>query len=966
MSRSDPNPRHKLFLYVHLFPPRDFSQVAMSQPCDALQAVAVAHRPALRERAGQPLSTPAPPAGYPTSVHASRPLRSSPLAGPAFSSNPSIVSIESSQSHCPSLFSIDVGPYSRSQPSSIISHTGSISATTSSHAHRAPRPLVGPSKSAGAIPTLGSDARPYSRSPPSSFISYTGSASSSSFSSHAHRAPTTGSVKSTISTLNLFRRHAKDEPAAPLPTQAPLIFGHSRSASFPCQTVPTPAHVPQAYSPSVARPVTRTPSVSRNPNDNWMSSTPFGPASTPRFSRQAMSSQPVVMPLSAREYRRRKCASMMTNTVYPAASGSPVTGKEGVNFLPHIEEASGPSPSVSSSGNRSSRRASSPSLPSSRVSLPPSSREPALSETSSISSSFFSLSSENEAENAVITAVDPSATPCRRISYPNPTQRHSRISLVDAVSRLSQMSGASGDTVFLDMDDSLNPRQRQISVTEDDGVLRRASSRRVLRRASSRRKKPDAPSREPLMADAAAQPTALQERTRVVRILEASEVSSTPVLDSTFSGASHDREELVSGDISTEQAAPESKMDPKAPGTSSAEAQVRSRKKLTKSRKQSIQVPQAQLVTPSLPWIPRPSSPFFRGSAKQNIPNVPTPDATLQENVPLTEEIGNNGKENKRLGRRLTFQFIPSPSFYKRPKSASGSAPSLDLRSPMRNDAQQRMSEPDSRYGTDNSLTGSATTITLLPPPPITSSSSVSSSAGNSTSSLTDGSSTMGSRDTGATSINAPNLQTAPRGAEYSYPKIPSNLKQSMVMQWSSDNDSDQQDNSRHASTTFVDPPNASHDQEVQASSSSFCTVTSYASFTSYATSGSVPTALDTKNTFRHHDQAPDPNVHPMWTVPMVTITAASPIIPPPRAKETSPILHEPHVGPSFLAVPVPIPTPRPTARLKRPRPRPRPQTAPASPTVPHFPIPTSKSPRTAGASSRFKSIFRNILSRAG
>ncbi|KAG1773593.1 hypothetical protein EV702DRAFT_1200909 [Suillus placidus] len=965
-SRSDPNPRHKFFLYVHLFPPRDFSQVAMSQPCALPQVVAVAHRPALRERAVQPLSTPAL-VGYPSSVHTSRPLRSSPLAGPAFSSNPSIASLESSQSQCPSAFSIDGGPYSRSQPSSIISHTGSISATTSSHAHRAPGPLVGPSKSAGAI--LGPDARSYSRSPPSSVISHTGSLSASSSSFSSHRAPTTGPAKSAsaIPTLSLFRRQGKDEPTAPLPTQAPL--GHSRSASFPCQTVPPPAHVPQAYSPSAARPTSQKSSVSRNPKDNWMSSSPFGPASTPRFSRQSMSSQPVVMPLSAREYRRQKCASTMTNAAYSTTSGSPVTegmGKEGVNSLPHIivsdSEASGLSPSVPPSRNRSSRRASSPSLPSSRVSqasLSPGSREPALSEKSSIST-FFSFSSENETENAVITVVDPGVTPRRRKSYPNPTQRHSRISLVDAVNRLSQMSGASGDTVFFDMDDVLSPRQRQISVAEDDGVLRRASSRR---------KKFDASSREPPMADAAAEPTAPQERTRVVRILEASEVSSIPVLDSRFPDTHHDRKELVSGEIPTERAASsESKMDLKAPGTSSAEVQIRSRKKLTKSRTQSVQVPPTRLAAPSLPWISRPPSPFFRGSAKQNTPDVSASDLTLQENVPQTEEIRDNGKENKRRGRRLTFQFIPSPSFHRRPKSASGIVPSPDLKSPIRNDTRQRMPKSESRYGTDSalsSLTGSATTITLLPPPPITSSSSVSSSVANSTSSLTDGSSTtMGSRDTIATSINAPSLQTASRGAEYSYPKVPSNLKQSMVAQWGSDTNSDQQDDSRHV----VDPHNASHDQELQESSSSFCTVTSYASFASYTTSGSAPAALDVRNapgSFYDRNQALDPNVHPMWSVPMVTITAASPMAPPSRAEEISPILQEPHVRPSFLAVPVPVPISRSTARLKRPRPRP--QTAPASPTAPHFPTPpTSKSPRAAGASSGFKSIFRSLLGRAG
>jgi hypothetical protein len=235
---------------------------------------------------------------------------------------------------------------------------------------------------------------------------------------------------------------------------------------------------------------------------------------------------------------------------------------------------------------------------------------------------------------------------------------------------------------------------------------------------------------------------------------------------------------------------------------------------------------------------------------------------------------------------------------------------------------------------------------------------------------LTDGSSTtMGSRDTSATSINIPSLQTASRGAEYPHPKVPSNLKQSMVAQWNSDIDSDQQDNSRHASKSYVDPPNTSHDQELQESSSSFCTVTSYASLASYTTSGSAPAVLDARNalggSFCDHDQAPDPNVHPMWTVPMVTITAASPTAAPMRAKEISPMLHNPHVQPSFLAVPAPVPTSRSTARLRRPRPRP--QTAPASPTAPHFPTsPTSKSPRATGASSGLKSMFRSLLGRVG
>ncbi|KAG1743710.1 uncharacterized protein EDB91DRAFT_1125534 [Suillus paluster] len=884
----------------------------MSQ--SSVQVVAVPPR--------QGITTPAL-VGYPSSVHTS-----------PFSSNP--------HSQSTSAFSLDVPSYSRSRPSSVTSHTGSLSATTSSH-------------SAGAIPTLGLDAR--SRSPPSI------SASSSSFSSHVRR-PTTAPARSTgaIPTLGLFRRQPKDDPVPPPPTQAPL--GHSRSASFPSPSISPPA---DTYSPAASRPTT-SPSVSRNPNDNWMSSSPFGPA-------QSMSSQPVVMPLSAREYRKQKRTSMMTNTLSSATYNSPATeglGKEYVNPLPHIivsdSEASGASPSAPPSGNRSSRRASTPSLPSSRItqsSVLPDSREPALSEKSSIST-FFSFSSNNEAENAVITVIDPGVTPRRRKSYPSPTQRHSRISLVDAVNRLSQISGASGDTVFYDMEDGHTPHQRQISVTEDDGVLRRASSRR---------KKTEAPSREVALTVTAAERIAPQERTRVVRILEANEVSSAPV--SRFTDASHDSEEVakispecgVSGDISTERAASQSKIVSTAPVTSSTEVQVRSRKKLTKSRTQSVQAPPARLAAPSLPWIPR-----NRGSAKQNMPKVSTSDVTLQENVPQAQEIGDNGKDNKRRSNRLTFQFIPSPSFNRRPKSVSGVAPSLDLKSPMRNDTRER---PESRFGTDSTLSnltltqGSATTITLIPPPPITSSSSVSSSAGNSISSLTDGSNTtMVSRDTSATSIVAPSLQTVSRGVEYPHPKVPSNLKKSVVAHPGSESDSDesvvQREGSRDASATFIGPPPASYDQEMP-ESSSFSTASSYVSFTSdfyirlYAQSPEV--TLGSHALLKYSDQAPDPNLHPMWTVPMVTITPASPTTPAPGITEIPPTLREPPVRLILTPAPAPVPTPKSTARLKRPRPR----TAPASPTA--STLPSAKSSRTqkaTGNSSGFKSMFRNLFGRAG
>ncbi|KAJ8587138.1 hypothetical protein M405DRAFT_882885 [Rhizopogon salebrosus TDB-379] len=655
------------------------------------------------------ITTPA----YPSTT---RPLRSSPLAGPAFSTNPSI---QSKQSQSTGVLSLDVRPHPRSTPSSVTSHNGTSTSSHSSHAHRAAGTPAGPSKSTSSIPTLNLDSR--SPSQPSSVISHTGSlaASASSFSSHAHSASRhpVAQTKSTgaIPTLSLFRRQAKDEPSPPPPTQAP--FGHNRSESFPHRTASPPAHIPKTYSPRASRRPTTAPgpSVSRNPDDNWMSSSPFGPATTPRFSRQAVSSKPVVMPLSAREYRRQKCTSMITNAVSPVTSCPPVTegmGEERVTHLPHIivsdSESSRDIPHrAAKSGNRSSRRASSPSLPRttlSQATLRSSSPEPQLSPRSSIGT-FFSLASENEAERG-ITVIDPRVTPRRRQSLPNASQRYSRLSLVDAVNRLSQISTASGDTEFFDTEDNLGVRQRHISVTEDDGVLRRASSRR---------KNPDILPRETLANPVTAEPIAPQEHARMVRIAEACEASSDGVPGSKFSDSSHDpRPECgPSADIFPDRAASQSKTNLQPlPGAASPELQGR-RKKLTKFRTQSVQVPSTPLGS-SLPWIP--ASPF-KASVKQNAPMTSLPDTTLSDNVPQSHETGDPGKDSKRRTRRLTFQFIPSPSFYKRPKTGPGVAPSheLSLPPPTRHDTRERMYGPESGFRTGSSTISSLTLTQAFP-----------------------------------------------------------------------------------------------------------------------------------------------------------------------------------------------------------------------------------------------------------
>ena len=886
--------------------------------------MAVASPFAFRERGGQAIPTP-PFVGYPSLVHATRPLRSSPLAGPSLSSN-SIISRQSQSTAAPGL---DVRPYSLSARS----HAGSPSASTSSfssNAHRAPRTPAGSSKSAGSTSTLNLDSRPHS--PPSSVASHT----STSPSSHAHSAPRVVQVKSTsaVPTLSLFRRQGKEDPSPPPPTQPP--FAHNRSISFAHNTVSPPAHIPKTYNPRAPRPTTApAPSRSRDPDDNWMASSPFGPAATPRFSRQSMSAKPVIMPLSAREYRRQKRTSVTSNAAYPVTSYSPAEeGRhERVNDLPHIVISDAHSSHiVAPSGNRPSRRASSPSPPRSAVSQPilrGSSPEPQLSSKSS-HNTFVSFTSENEAESSVIKVVDPGVAPRRRLSTPNPTRRHSRLSLVDAVNRLSV---ASGDTEFFDTEE--HTIARRISVTEDDGVLRRVSSRR---------KPTDAPYREVALANTVAkEPLAPQEYPRMVRIAETCEISSdkslSPGVSSKFSDSSHEcqhedgPERSASGGISTHQDALQP-MDSKPPVSPFPESRTRSPKKLTKPRIHPVEVPFIRSGSSSS-WIPETSA--LKNSSS---------DVSQLENVLESHETGDSGKGRKRWTSRLTFKFFPS-----RLKSTPSVSPSLDQKRSMRNETPPRSSRAESGFGMGYAVAeGSATsTITLVPPPPIMCSSSVSSSAANSTSSLTDSSTTMLSRDTSATSIGSPSLMGVSR-LEQPYPITSSNLKESIVIKLGGDIDSDQsevqQEKSRDETTTTTTPPiiaSRDDDHELR-EASSLSSVSSYVSFPSISTAaGSISNVPDGKVSGY---------LHPMWTVPMLTAAAA-----PQTALPASPTVREPPVRPTVIP-PAPaskIPSTRPhTARLKRPRP----QTAPSSPKPAVF------SPGMP--SSGFKSILRNLVGRAG
>ncbi|KAF9224686.1 hypothetical protein BS17DRAFT_44457 [Gyrodon lividus] len=256
-------------------------------------------------------------------MHSSRPWRSSPLAGPAFSTLPSIISESSEDSH------EEVGPSENSH--SGLAHPPSSSSVVS-HAASASGSGCGTGYTSGNGSALAEgDAS-------TSSISLSTSANGTSSSqghpnTQSHRLEPARLSKSTgaIPTPGFFRRtpftsevsgnktSISAQPVPP-PRARTSSHRHSRSASLPSRsTSPPPQHsgIPQTYSPAFSRPISPTshtdgqhlkqaPSTSRDPASNWMSSSPFGPATTPKFSRLAMASPSVVMPLSAKEYRKRK------------------------------------------------------------------------------------------------------------------------------------------------------------------------------------------------------------------------------------------------------------------------------------------------------------------------------------------------------------------------------------------------------------------------------------------------------------------------------------------------------------------------------------------------------------------------------------------------------------------------------------------------------------------------------------
>jgi len=194
-----------------------------------------------------------------------------------------------------------------------------------------------------------------------------------------------------------------------------------------------------------------------------------------------------------------------------------------------------------------------------------------------------------------------------------------------------------------------------------------------------------------------------------------------------------------------------------------------------------------------------------------------------------------------------------------------------------------------------------------------------------------------------------------------------------------------EQENSRDATTTSPSVF-ASYEHELQETSPSSSPVSSYVSFSSSSTPGFIATppaanipprsrsnhpenTLDSHPSVKRRTQAPDSNyLHPMWAIPMVTITTASQTTLP-RFNDISSTAHEHPVQPIRIPPP-PVPTSNPstrhhTARLKRLRP----QTAPNSPlSAPVFPTPPPlpHAPKVGKASSGFKSRLRSLIGRTG
>ena len=270
-----------------------------------LHADVVAHQTSATLTQARTVRSPPPPSG----LMYTRPWRSSPLAGPAFSTLPPIIS-ESSEDEQDLVALESARELVQSRSPSSLSVVSMVSASASGYGSR------NASGSASALVLVEGEASTSSISlPPSTSAHGTGTSSSQGHGNsqtHSTHRPARLSKswgrRASSSHEDASPKNVSEVSLTPPPRARTVSRGHSRPASLPGHTVVPSPTIPPTYSgaSSESNNAKQPPSISRDPSSNWMSSTPFGPATTPKFSRLAMASPAVVMPLSAREYRKQK------------------------------------------------------------------------------------------------------------------------------------------------------------------------------------------------------------------------------------------------------------------------------------------------------------------------------------------------------------------------------------------------------------------------------------------------------------------------------------------------------------------------------------------------------------------------------------------------------------------------------------------------------------------------------------
>jgi hypothetical protein len=420
-----------------------------------------------------------------------RPWRSSPLA---FSTLPPIISESSEESHENEHGrSGSTRELPRTRSPSIVSQT-SASASGYGSRNASGSALVEGEASTSSV-SLGASTGAHGAS----------SQGHGSSQTHSKRLSKSWGRRTALSWEDLpAPRNASDVSITPPPRARTVSHGHSRPASFPVHPMALSPSIPQTYSRTSPRPTSppsdtntskQPPSQSRDPLSNWMSSSPFGPAEAPKFSRLAMASPTVVMPLSAKAYRKQKARESLgkDKEKEPPASSHRVSfidnalsAFQSPNGVPLVKVSAPPLENVhqppSESGNHIPDRRSQPQsqvghppptpppqAPTSprppsptqkrrlRPNTPPRSSplatHPPISPKSS-SGTFYSVASSSSDDDTV-----PPARPRprhRRKSYPGRLSNGARLSLIEAMNRLTQESAALHRLSSLSQTDGVN------------------------------------------------------------------------------------------------------------------------------------------------------------------------------------------------------------------------------------------------------------------------------------------------------------------------------------------------------------------------------------------------------------------------------------------------------------------------------------------------------------------------------